>query len=254
MQKILDSLAESVGGNEVLYLFIGVGITLLLTSIGWIINSINDHGKWIRQEKYKIYIKLTRIQSGLTYAYSEITKNHHDSYHLSKKVERLGGELVELETSKAEGNRRIPKELIESRIKSISEDLQKNKDDFNSTNEKFQESSNDIERYNNELDDLMGSLAIVGSMRMMNYLHHATRIRFPKIDIIDSEKFTAEIKKNRKEQSTLWAYIALAAKVELRTIPLIDRLAVRMRLTYYDAKLWVTERKRSRKSVKSKHA
>jgi len=66
----------SLLSTDTIYLFIGSLLTLALGAVGWIINSRNEHKKWLREKRYEAYIGIMKYLSDL-----------HDSIQFDKDFE-----------------------------------------------------------------------------------------------------------------------------------------------------------------------
>lgn len=62
--------------SELLAGLVGIALTLLLTAVGWIINSRNEHSKWLREKRFEAYVNI------MSYL-----QNLHDSIQFDKGFE-----------------------------------------------------------------------------------------------------------------------------------------------------------------------
>lgn len=198
--------------SELFAALIGVVIALLLTAAGWLINSTAEQSKWLRNERLRIYLLISRNCTRMLTLERERQKLWRRQILLSKSVDECE-KIVNKLANKSDHTLNRAQKL--SKKRELDDKLKKNRAEIEEHRELGGKLDDKFAQYFDELQDLSAEFSILTSFRMARKLRKFLAHSKAWADYDDTDAFDRDTEAFNSQKSKLWVDIANAAKKDL---------------------------------------
>lgn len=198
--------------SELFAALIGVVIALLLTAAGWLINSTAEQSKWLRNERLRIYLLISRNCTRMLTLEAERQKLWRRQILLSKSIDECEIIVNEL-SSKSDHTLTHAQKLAKKR--ELDAQIRKNRSELEEHRELGGKLDDKFAQYFDELEDLSAEFSILTSFRMARKLHKFLAHSKAWADYDDTDAFDRDTKAFNSKKSKLWVDVTNTAKRDL---------------------------------------